>query len=98
MENLRAQPIEEGETPVSSINIVSKSLSQTSSQLFLKSLGIKQVGSSKSSSTNEIETREELAAQARAAVQSEIDILCSDVKKLRKGRQRQVGSWRSTSC
>jgi preprotein translocase subunit SecD len=87
MENLRAQPVEEGETPVSSINVVSKSLSKTSSQLFLKSLGIKQVGSSKSSSTNERETREELTAQARAAVQSEIDILR---QRCEKAEERQA--------
>ena len=50
-------------------------LSQNSSNLFLKSVGIQPVPSSKSSSSNESELREQLAAEATAAVQGEIDEL-----------------------
>jgi molecular chaperone GrpE (heat shock protein) len=50
-------------------------LSQNSSNLFLKSVGIKPVPSSKSSSSNESELQEQLAAEATAAVQGEIDEL-----------------------
>jgi molecular chaperone GrpE (heat shock protein) len=75
MEALKAQPIAEGETAASSVQVVSQVLSQTSSSILLKSVGIKLVASSKSSSTNESELREELAAQATAAVQTELDKL-----------------------
>jgi hypothetical protein len=75
MESLRAEPVAEGETPVSSAEIVSKVLSKNSSNHFLKSVGIQKAGSSKSASPNESELREELSAQARAAVQGEIDNL-----------------------
>jgi hypothetical protein len=68
MEALRAQPVAEGETAASSVQVVSQVLSQNSSSIFLKSVGMKPVASSKSSSTNESELREELAAQATAAV------------------------------
>lgn len=77
MEALRAQPIAEGETPVSSVQVVSQVLSQKSSHIFLKSVGIKPVASSKSSSSNESELREQLSAEATAAVQGELD----DLKK-----------------
>jgi len=77
MEALRAEPVAEGETAVSSVQVVSQVLSQNSSNHFLKSVGIKPVASSKSSSSNESELREELAAEAKAAVQGEID----DLKK-----------------
>jgi hypothetical protein len=75
MESLRAEPVAEGETPVSSAEIVSKVLSKNSSNHFLKSVGIQKAGSSKSASPNESELREELSAQARATVQGEIDNL-----------------------
>ena len=75
MEALRAQPVAEGETAASSVQVVSQVLSQNSSSIFLKSVGMKPVASSKSSSTNESELREELAAQATAAVQTELDEL-----------------------
>jgi len=68
MEALRAEPVAEGETAVSSVQVVSQVLSQNSSNHFLKSVGIKPVASSKSSSSNESELREELAAKAKAAV------------------------------
>jgi len=75
MEALRTEPVAEGETAVSSVQVVSQVLSQNSSNLFLKSVGIKPVPSSKSSSSNESELREQLAAEATAAVQGEIDEL-----------------------
>jgi len=75
MEALRAQHVPEGDTPVSSVEVISKMLPQNSSNQFLKSVGITTPGSSKSTSTNESELREQLAAEARAAVQDEIDDL-----------------------
>ena len=75
MEALRTEPVAEGETAVSSVQVVSQVLSQNSSNLFLKSVGIKPVPSSKSSSSNESELREQLAAEATAAIQGEIDEL-----------------------
>ena len=75
MQALRAQPVPEGDTAVSSVEVISKVLPQNSSNQFLKSVGITTPGSSKSTSTNESELREQLAAEARAAVQDEIDEL-----------------------
>ena len=75
MEALRTEPVAKGETAVSSVQVVSQVLSQNSSNLFLKSVGIKPVPSSKSSSSNESELREQLAAEATTAVQGEIDEL-----------------------
>ncbi|CAD6235045.1 unnamed protein product [Miscanthus lutarioriparius] len=75
VEALRIKPVAEGETAVSSVQVVSQVLSQNSSNLFLKSVCIKPVPSSKSSSSNESELREQLAAEATAAVQGEIDEL-----------------------
>jgi molecular chaperone GrpE (heat shock protein) len=75
MEALRAEPVPEGETPPSSVQLVSKVLTQTSSNQFLKSVGMKPPTSSKSSSANESELREQLAAEAAAAVQGELDEL-----------------------
>jgi len=75
MEALRAQHVPEGDTPVSSVEVISKMLPQNSSNQFLKSVGITTPGSNKSTSTNESELREQLAAEARAAVQDEIDDL-----------------------
>ena len=75
MQALRAEPVAEGETPPSSVQVVSKVLSQNSSHHFLKSVGIKTLTSSKSSSSKESELREELAAEAAAAVQVELDEL-----------------------
>jgi hypothetical protein len=49
MEALRAEPVAEGEMPASSVQLVSKVLSQSSSHQFLKSVGIKTPASSKSS-------------------------------------------------
>ena len=75
MQALRAQPVPEGFTAVSSVEVISKVLPQNSSNQFLKSVGITTPGSSKSTSTNESELREQLAAEARAAVQDELDDL-----------------------
>ena len=75
MQALRAQPVPEGDAPVSSVEVISKVLPQNSSNQFLKSVGIMTPGSSKSTSTNESELREQLAAEARAAVQDELDDL-----------------------
>jgi hypothetical protein len=75
MEALRADPVPEGETGVCSVQVVSQVLPKNSSNHFLKSLGIKPVGSSKASSLNENELREQLAAEARAIVQTELQEL-----------------------
>jgi len=72
---LRAQPVPEGDAPVSSVEVISMVLPQNSSNQFLKSVGITTPGSNKSTSTNESELREQLAAEARAAVQDELDDL-----------------------
>lgn len=80
MEALRAEPAAEGETPVTSAQVVSKVLSQNSNNnTFLKNVGIKTAAPSKSSSSNESELQEELAAekQASAALQGELE----DLKK-----------------
>ena len=96
MQALRAEPVAEGETPPSSVQVVSKVLSQNSSHHFLKSVGIKTPTSSKSSSSKESELREELAAEAAAAVQVELDELKKKMKKLWKSRRGHKWSWRST--
>jgi hypothetical protein len=72
MEALRAEPVAEGEMPASSVHLVSKVLSQSSSHQFLKSVGIKTSATSKASSSNHSELREQLAAEATAAVQGEL--------------------------
>ncbi|XP_066323972.1 uncharacterized protein [Miscanthus floridulus] len=74
MEALRAAPVAEGETVVSSVQVVSQTLSKNSSNSFLKNVGIKPVASSNSAASKE-ELREQLAAEAKAAVQDEIDEL-----------------------
>jgi len=73
MEALRAEPVGEGETEVSSVQVVSQVLSKNSSNVFLKSVGIKLVPSSTSSISNESELREQLAVEAKATVQGELD-------------------------
>ena len=75
MEALRAQPIAEGETVVSSMQVVSQVLSKNSSNSFLKSVGINLAPSSKLATPNESELREQLAAEAQAAVQGELEEL-----------------------
>ncbi|CAN6280458.1 unnamed protein product [Urochloa humidicola] len=63
MEALRAEPVPEGEMPASSVQVVSKVLSQNSSNQFLKSVGFQTPPSSKSGSSNESELREQLAGE-----------------------------------
>jgi molecular chaperone GrpE (heat shock protein) len=75
MEALRTEPVSEGEMPASSMQVVSKVLSQNSSNLFLKNVGFQTPPSSKSVSSNECQLREQLAAEATAAVQGELDDL-----------------------
>jgi hypothetical protein len=75
MEALRAEPVAKGEMPASSVHLVSKVLSQSSSHQFLKSVGIKTSASSKASSSNQSELREQLAAEATTAIQGELDQL-----------------------
>jgi hypothetical protein len=55
MEALRAEPVGEGETKVSSVQVVSQVLSKNSLNIFLKSVGIKPVSSFKSSASDESE-------------------------------------------
>jgi len=74
MEALRVAPVAKGETVVSSVQVVSQALSKNSSNSFLKNVGIKPVASSNSAASKE-ELREQLAAEAKAAVQDEIDEL-----------------------
>jgi hypothetical protein len=62
-----------------SVTAVSTVLFKTSSQLFLKSIGLNTPTSSKSTSTNETKLREQLVAEARAVIQGEVD----DLKKKR---------------
>jgi molecular chaperone GrpE (heat shock protein) len=75
MEALRAAPVAEGETGVSSVQVVSQALSKNSSNIFLKNVGMKPVASSNSAAPNESELREQLAAEAKAVVQGEIEEL-----------------------
>jgi molecular chaperone GrpE (heat shock protein) len=88
MEALRTEPIAEGETPVSSVQVVSQVLSKSSSNIFL-SVGIKAAVSSEASSANESELREQLAAEARAAVQTELDELKNFRAEAREKMERQ---------
>ena len=77
MEALRNESAAEGETGVSSVQVVSQVLPKNSTNIFLKNVGIKRAASSKSSSLTESELRQQLAAEATAAVQGELD----DLKK-----------------
>jgi molecular chaperone GrpE (heat shock protein) len=97
MEALRAQPVAEGETTPSSVELVSKVLSQNSSHLFLKSVGMHTPGTSKSSSSNESELREQLAAEATAAVQGELDQLrkkCEEAEEQQARTQRELDEYK----
>ncbi|CAN6362526.1 unnamed protein product [Urochloa humidicola] len=88
MEALRAEPVPEGEMPASSVQVVSKVLSQNSSNQFLKSVGFQTPPSSKSGSSNESELREQLAAEAMAAVQGELDDLRKKIQDAEEDRAR----------
>jgi hypothetical protein len=54
MEALRTEPVFEGEMPASSVQVVSKVLSQNSSNLFLKNVGFQTPPSSKSVSSMKV--------------------------------------------
>jgi hypothetical protein len=69
MEALRAEHVPEGDEPTSSVQVVSKVLSQRNSNQFLKSVGFTKPTSSKSRTLNESELREKLAVEAAAAIQ-----------------------------
>jgi molecular chaperone GrpE (heat shock protein) len=86
MEALRTEPISEGEMPASSVQVVSKVLSQNSSNLFLKNVGFQTPPSSKSVSSNESQLREQLAAEATTAVQSELDDLRKKIQDAEEDR------------
>jgi hypothetical protein len=75
MEALRTQPVAEGETTVSSVQVVSQVLSKNSSNIFLTNIGIKPAASSNSTTSSENELREQLAAEAKAVVQDELEEL-----------------------
>jgi molecular chaperone GrpE (heat shock protein) len=88
MEALRTEPISEGEMPASSVQVVSKVLSQNSSNLFLKNVGFQTPPSSKSVSSNESQLREKLAAEATAAIQGELDDLRKKIQDAEEYRAR----------
>ena len=64
-------------------------LSNNSSNIFLRSVGIKAVASSEASSSNESELREELAAEARATVQTELEELKKKSEEVEEKLARQ---------
>jgi hypothetical protein len=93
MEALRAEPIPEGEMPASSVQVVSKVLSEHSSNQFLRSVGLKTPTSSKSGSSHESELREQLVDEVTIAVQGELeDLRKKKFKMLRKNGQGHRGS------
>ena len=87
MEALRAA-VPEGEMPASSVQLVSKVLSQNSSNQFLKSVGFQTPASSTSASSNESELREQLAAEAATVVQGELDELKKKIQDAENERAR----------
>jgi molecular chaperone GrpE (heat shock protein) len=88
MEALRAEPILEGNEISSSVQVVSKVLSQNSSNQFLISVGFTTPTSSKSRTSNESELREQLAAEAATAVQGELDELKKKIEDAEEERAR----------
>jgi molecular chaperone GrpE (heat shock protein) len=79
------------------VQLVSKVLSQSSSHQFLKSVGIKTPTSSKSSSSNQCELREQLAAEETAAVQGELDQLrkkCEEAEEQQARTQRELEEYK----
>jgi molecular chaperone GrpE (heat shock protein) len=78
MEALMDDLLQMGEPRSTSVHVVDSVLSQNSShssQHFLKNVGIKTPVSNKSATPNENELRDQLAAEARAAVQGELEEL-----------------------
>jgi molecular chaperone GrpE (heat shock protein) len=88
MEALRTEPVSKGEMPASSVQVVSKVLSQNSSNLFLKNVGFQTPLSSKSVSSNESQLREQLAAEATVAVQGELDDLKKKIQDAEEDREK----------
>jgi molecular chaperone GrpE (heat shock protein) len=88
MEALRTEPVPEGEMPASSVQVVSKVLSQNSSNLFLKNVGFQTPPSSKSGSSNESELQEQLAAEATTTIQGELDDLRKKIQDAEEDRTR----------
>ena len=72
--------------PASSVQVVSKVLSQNSSNHFLKSVGFQTPPSTKSGSSNDSELREQLATEATAAVQGELDDLRNKIQEVEEER------------
>jgi polyhydroxyalkanoate synthesis regulator phasin len=82
---------------LSSVQVVSQVLTKNSSKSFLRSLGIKPVGSSTSTAPHESELREQLAVKARAAVQDELDALkkrSDDANEKLERQQREMKEMR----
>jgi molecular chaperone GrpE (heat shock protein) len=97
MEALRVEPVAEAEMRASNVQLVSKVLSHSSSHQFLKSIGFKTPASSKSSSSNQSELREQLAAKATAAVQGELDRLrkkCEEAEEQQARTQRKLEEYK----
>jgi molecular chaperone GrpE (heat shock protein) len=67
---------------------VSQVLSKNSSNIFLKNVGIKPAASSNSTVSNESELREQLAAEAKAAVQDELEELKKRSEEAEKKLER----------
>jgi molecular chaperone GrpE (heat shock protein) len=88
MEALRTEPISECEMPASSVQVVSKVLSQNSSNLFLKNVSFQTPPSSKLVSSNESQLREQLAAEVMAAVHGELDDLRKKIQDAEEDRAR----------
>ena len=63
-------------------------LSKNSSNIFLKNVGIKPAASSNSTVSNESELREQLAAEAKAAVQDELEELKKRSEEAEKKLER----------
>jgi hypothetical protein len=97
MEALRTEPVSEGEMPASSVQVVSKVLSQNSSNLFLKNVGFQTPPSSKSVSSNESQLREQLAAEATAAVQGELNDLKKKIQNAEEDTMEAFQTWHTSS-
>jgi flagellar motility protein MotE (MotC chaperone) len=78
-----------GYTTRERVTVLSSVLPKGSSEQFLKSVGLTTPTSSKSSSTNENELREQLAAEAKAAVQGEVDELKKKSAEAEERMERQ---------
>jgi peptidoglycan hydrolase CwlO-like protein len=88
MEALRTKPVPECDEPASNVQVMSKMLSQNSSNQFLKSVGFKTPTSSKFGTSNESELRGQLAAEAVANIQGELDDLKKKIQDAEEERAR----------